>query len=150
MLPVVICETGGIAVEFSSPAIVHSGDPMLNFWHNGERVGSGSIVWRARERLAEGEIDKQAFLELIASSAPSTGHCNPMGIASTVNSRAEVLGMSLPGCAALPAPTRSTPKWPTLDPARPPLASAICNAIHRPAGQRARALPPNTAHFKTT
>ncbi|MCL4766225.1 MAG: dihydroxy-acid dehydratase family protein [Hyphomicrobiaceae bacterium] len=88
------------------PAIVLSGGPMLNGWHNGERTGSGTIVWRAREMLAKGEIDNRGFLELVASSAPSVGHCNTMGTATTMNSLAEALGMSLPGCAAIPAPHR--------------------------------------------
>jgi dihydroxy-acid dehydratase len=88
------------------PAIVLSGGPMLNGWFNGERTGSGTIVWKAREMLAAGEIDEAAFVDLIASSAPSPGHCNTMGTASTMNALAEALGMSLPGCAAIPAPHR--------------------------------------------
>ena len=79
---------------------------MLNGWYEGERTGSGTIVWKAREMLAAGEIDYEEFIELVASSAPSTGHCNTMGTASTMNSLAEALGMSLPGCAAIPAPYR--------------------------------------------
>ena len=88
------------------PAIVLSGGPMLNGWYNGERTGSGTIVWKARERLAAGEIDYEEFMNIVASSAPSVGHCNTMGTASTMNSLAEALGMSLPGCAAIPAPYR--------------------------------------------
>jgi dihydroxy-acid dehydratase len=88
------------------PAIVLSGGPMLNGWHNGERTGSGTVVWKSRERLAAGEIDYEQFMEIVASSAPSVGHCNTMGTASTMNSLAEALGMSLPGCAAIPAPYR--------------------------------------------
>src|SRR5664280_3220651 len=88
------------------PAIVLSGGPMLNGWHNGERSGSGTVVWKARERLAAGEIDYEEFMNIVASSAPSIGHCNTMGTASTMNSLAEALGMSLPGCAAIPAPYR--------------------------------------------
>ena len=88
------------------PAIALSGGPMLNGWFNGERTGSGTILWRARELMARGEIDAREFTELIASSAPSAGHCNTMGTASTMNSLAEALGMSLPGCAAIPAPHR--------------------------------------------
>ncbi len=79
---------------------------MLNGWHNGERTGSGTIVWKAREMLAAGELDHAGFIDLIASSAPSAGHCNTMGTASTMNSLTEALGMSLPGCAAIPAPYR--------------------------------------------
>jgi dihydroxy-acid dehydratase len=94
------------AATVDIPAIVLSGGPMLNGWHKGERTGSGTIVWKAREMLAKGEIDYQGFLELVASSAPSAGHCNTMGTASTMNSLAEALGMSLPGCAAIPAPYR--------------------------------------------
>src|SRR6202162_1823494 len=86
------------------PAIVLSGGPMLNGWFRGERTGSGTIVWKARQLLAAGEIDSEEFIELVASSAPSTGHCNTMGTASTMNSLAEALGMSLPGGAAIPAP----------------------------------------------
>src|SRR5687767_7569827 len=70
------------------------------------RTGSGTIVWRARELLAAGEIDYQGFIKLVASSAPSTGYCNTMGTASTMNSLTEALGMSLPGSAAIPAPYR--------------------------------------------
>ncbi len=94
------------AATVDIPAIVLSGGPMLNGWFNGERTGSGTIVWRARELLARGEIDAKGFTELIASSAPSAGHCNTMGTALTMNSLAEALGMSLPGCAAIPAPHR--------------------------------------------
>src|SRR6266513_1022849 len=94
------------AASVNIPAIVLSGGPMLNGWHDGERTGSGTIAWKARELLALGEIDKTQFIELVASSAPSAGHCNTMGTATTMNSLAEALGMSLPGCAAIPAPHR--------------------------------------------
>ena len=94
------------AATVDLPAIVLSGGPMLNGWFNGERTGSGTILWRAREMLATGEIDEAQFVEMVASSAPSPGHCNTMGTASTMNSLAEALGMSLPGCAAIPAPHR--------------------------------------------
>jgi len=94
------------AATVDIPAIVLSGGPMLNGWYNGERTGSGTIVWLAREMLARGEIDHKQFVEMVASSAPSVGHCNTMGTASTMNSLAEALGMSLPGCAAIPAPHR--------------------------------------------
>src|SRR5881398_1470800 len=94
------------AATVNLPAIVLSGGPMLNGWFNGERTGSGTVVWKARERLAAGEIDYNEFIEIVASSAPSVGHCNTMGTASTMNSLAEALGMSLPGCAAIPAPYR--------------------------------------------
>ena len=91
------------AATVNIPAIVLSGGPMLNGWFNGQRTGSGTIVWKAREMLAAGEIDEAAFVELVASSAPSPGHCNTMGTASTMNSLAEALGMSLPGSAGIPA-----------------------------------------------
>jgi dihydroxy-acid dehydratase len=94
------------AATVDLPAIVLSGGPMLNGWHDGERTGSGTIIWKARELLATGEIDDAGFMELVASSAPSPGHCNTMGTASTMNALAEALGMSLPGCAAVPAPHR--------------------------------------------
>ena len=94
------------AATVNIPAIVLSGGPMLNGWFKGERTGSGTIVWKAREMMARGEIEYKEFLELVASSAPSAGHCNTMGTASTMNSLAEALGMSLPGCAAIPAPYR--------------------------------------------
>ncbi len=94
------------AATVNLPAIVLSGGPMLNGWFQGERTGSGTIVWRSRERLATGEINYEQFMELVASSAPSAGHCNTMGTATTMNSLAEALGMSLPGCAAIPAPHR--------------------------------------------
>jgi dihydroxy-acid dehydratase len=92
------------AATVDIPAIVLSGGPMLNGWFRGERTGSGTIVWKARQMFAAGEIDYDGFIELVASSAPSPGHCNTMGTASTMNSLAEALGMSLPGCAAIPAP----------------------------------------------
>jgi dihydroxy-acid dehydratase len=94
------------AATVDIPAIALNAGPMLNGWFQGERTGSGTIVWRAREMMAAGEIGYQEFLKLVASSAPSTGHCNTMGTASTMNSLAEVLGMTLPGSAAIPAPYR--------------------------------------------
>lgn len=94
------------AATVDIPAIVLSGGPMLNGWFRGERTGSGTIVWKARQLLAAGEINHEQFIEIVASSAPSAGHCNTMGTASTMNSLAEALGMSLPGSAAIPAPHR--------------------------------------------
>lgn len=94
------------AATVDIPAIALNSGPMLNGWFKGERTGSGTIVWRAREMMAAGEIGYQEFLKLVASSAPSTGHCNTMGTASTMNSLAEALGMTLPGSAAIPAPYR--------------------------------------------
>jgi dihydroxy-acid dehydratase len=94
------------AATVDIPAIVLSGGPMLNGWYNGERTGSGTIVWKAREMLAAEEIDQAEFVEMVASSAPSPGHCNTMGTASTMNALAEALGMSLPGSSAIPAPHR--------------------------------------------
>ena len=88
------------------PAIVLSGGPMLNGWWKGERAGSGTVIWEARLRHAAGEIEYNEFMDIVASSAPSAGHCNTMGTASTMNALAEALGMSLPGCAAIPAPYR--------------------------------------------
>src|SRR5687767_13827380 len=94
------------AATVNIPAIALSVGPMLNGWYNGQRTGSGTIVWRARELLAAGKIDYQGFIRLVASSAPSTGYCNTMGTATTMNSLTEALGMSLPGSAAIPAPFR--------------------------------------------
>ena len=94
------------AATVDIPAIALSVGPMLNGWHKGERTGSGTIVWKARQMLAAGEIDYAGFIELVASSTPSTGYCNTMGTATTMNSLAEVLGMQLPGSAAIPAPYR--------------------------------------------
>ncbi|MGA1166386.1 MAG: IlvD/Edd family dehydratase [bacterium] len=94
------------AATVNIPAITLSGGPMLNGWFRGERTGSGTIVWRAREMMARGEIDYPGFVDLVASSAPSPGYCNTMGTATTMNSLAEALGMSLPGSAAIPAPYR--------------------------------------------
>ncbi|SFH93733.1 IlvD/Edd family dehydratase [Albimonas pacifica] len=94
------------AATVDIPAIALSGGPMLNGWHKGKRAGSGSIIWLAREMLARGEIDYEGFMEMAAASAPSPGWCNTMGTATTMNSLAEALGMSLPGCAAIPAPHR--------------------------------------------
>ena len=94
------------AATVNIPAIVLSGGPMLNGWFNGERTGSGTVVWKSREEMAAGKIDYDEFMDIVASSAPSVGHCNTMGTASTMNSLAEALGFSLPGCAAIPAPYR--------------------------------------------
>ena len=94
------------AATVNIPAIVLSGGPMLNGWWKGERAGSGTVVWKARQELAAGRIDDKEFIDIVASSAPSIGHCNTMGTASTMNALAEALGMSLPGCAAIPAPYR--------------------------------------------
>ena len=94
------------AATVNIPAVALSVGPMLNGWFKGKRTGSGTIIWRAREMLAAGEIDYAGFLKLVASSAPSTGFCNTMGTATTMNSLTEALGMSLPGSAAIPAPHR--------------------------------------------
>src|SRR5438105_3440114 len=94
------------AATVNTPAIVLSGGPMLNGWWKGERAGSGTVVWWARQEHAAGRMDYAQFLDLVASSAPSIGHCNTMGTASTMNALAEALGLSLPGCAAIPAPYR--------------------------------------------
>ncbi|MGO4573498.1 IlvD/Edd family dehydratase [Microvirga sp. 2TAF3] len=94
------------AATVNIPAISLNVGPMLNGWYHGERTGSGTVVWKARERHAAGEIDYEQFMDIVASSAPSVGHCNTMGTASTMNALAEALGMSLPGSAAIPAPYR--------------------------------------------
>jgi dihydroxy-acid dehydratase len=94
------------AATVNIPAIVLSGGPMLNGYWKGERAGSGTVVWQARADHAAGKISYAEFLDIVTSSAPSVGHCNTMGTASTMNALAEALGMSLPGCAAIPAPYR--------------------------------------------
>ncbi len=94
------------AATVDIPAIALSSGPMLNGWYKGQRTGSGTIVWMAREKLATGELDYEGFVELVATSAPSTGFCNTMGTATSMNSLAEALGMTLPGNAAIPAPYR--------------------------------------------
>ncbi len=94
------------AATVNIPAIALSVGPMLNGWYKGQRTGSGTIVWHARQLLAAGKIDDEGFIKLVASSAPSTGYCNTMGTATTMNSLAEALGMMLPGSAAIPAPYR--------------------------------------------
>ena len=94
------------AATVDMPAIALSVGPMLNGWHEGERTGAGTILWKARQLIAAGEIDGDGFLELATSATPSVGYCNTMGTASTMNSLAEVLGMQLPGSAAIPAPYR--------------------------------------------
>lgn len=88
------------------PAIVLSGGPMLDGYFEGELVGSGTVIWKNRRRLAAGQISEDEFFDAALASAPSAGHCNTMGTASTMNAVAEVLGLSLPGCAAIPAPYR--------------------------------------------
>jgi len=94
------------AATVDIPAISLNVGPMLNGWFKGERAGSGTVAWKAREMMARGEITEEQMVELVAASAPSTGHCNTMGTASTMNSLAEALGMSLPGSASIPAPYR--------------------------------------------
>src|SRR5688572_24312029 len=94
------------AATVNIPAISLNVGPMLNGWHHGERTGSGTVVWKARERHAAGDIDYQQFMDIVGSSAPSVGHCNTMGTASTMNALAEALGMSLTGSSAIPAPYR--------------------------------------------
>jgi dihydroxy-acid dehydratase len=94
------------AATVNIPAIVLSGGPMLNGWWKGERAGSGTILWWARQEHAAGRMDYDELVDVVASSAPSIGHCNTMGTASTMNALAEALGLSLPGCAAIPAPYR--------------------------------------------
>ena len=94
------------AATVNIPAIALSVGPMLNGWHEGERTGSGTIVWKARELHAAGEINDGEFADLVASSATSTGYCSTMGTATTMNSLTEALGMQLPGAAAIPAPYR--------------------------------------------
>ncbi|MBL8589005.1 MAG: dihydroxy-acid dehydratase family protein [Methylobacteriaceae bacterium] len=94
------------AATVNIPAIVLSGGPMLNGWHKGERSGSGMAMWKGRELHAAGLLDDEGLIEFVGASAPSVGHCNTMGTASTMNSLAEALGMSLTGCAAIPAPYR--------------------------------------------
>ena len=100
------------AASVNIPAIALSVGPMLNGWFRGQRTGSGTIVWKARELHAKGEIDDDGFMDLVASSAPSTGYCNTMGTATTMNSIAEALGMQLPGSAAIPPPIGNGGKWP--------------------------------------
>ncbi|BDT59447.1 dihydroxy-acid dehydratase [Massilia varians] len=94
------------AATVDIPAIVLSGGPMLDGWFEGELAGSGAAVWKGRRRLAAGEIDEEKFIQIATASAPSAGHCNTMGTASTMNAVAEALGMSLTGCSAIPAPYR--------------------------------------------
>ena len=131
-----------LAPELTEAAIVVSGGPMLNGWHRGERTGSGTIVWKARELLAAGDIDIDGFFELVESSTPSVGYCNTMGTATTMNSLTEALGMSLPGCAAIPAPYRERGQiayetgkrivdmvWEDLRPSQILTAAAFDNAI---------------------
>ncbi len=95
------------AATVNTPAIVLSGGPMLDgYGRDGKLLGSGTVIWQAREDIATGKIDYKEFLDIVAASAPSIGHCNTMGTASTMNAMAEALGMSMPGCAAIPAPYR--------------------------------------------
>src|SRR5690606_20829131 len=94
------------AATVNIPAIVLSCGPMLDGWWKGKLAGSGTVVWDARKRLSAGEIGYDEFMNNVASSAPSVGHCNTMGTALSMNSLAEALGMSLPGCAAIPGPHR--------------------------------------------
>src|SRR5579871_3705362 len=94
------------AATVNTPAIVLSGGPMLDHIQDGKLMGSGTLIWQARKDQAAGKIGYKEFIDIVADSAPSIGHCNTMGTASTMNAMAEALGMSLPGCAAIPAPYR--------------------------------------------
>jgi dihydroxy-acid dehydratase len=94
------------AATVNTPAIVLSGGPMLNHVQDGKLMGSGTLIWQARQDQAAGKMGYKEFIDIVAESAPSVGHCNTMGTASTMNAMAEALGMSLPGCAAIPAPYR--------------------------------------------
>jgi dihydroxy-acid dehydratase len=94
------------AATLDIPAIALSGGPMLDGWHKGRLAGSGTIVWEARRLLAAGEIDYRGFIEMVAASSTSAGHCSTMGTALSMNSLVEAVGMSLPGCAAIPGPYR--------------------------------------------
>ncbi len=94
------------AATVNIPSIVLSGGPMLDGWYKGRLAGSGTIVWEGRKLLAEEKIDYEQFLDMVAASASSVGHCNTMGTALSMNSLAEALGMSLPGCAAIPGPMK--------------------------------------------
>ena len=94
------------AATVDIPAIVLSGGPMLDGWHEGQRVGSGTVIWQARNLMAAGKLDYEGFMELASASSPSVGHCNTMGTALSMNCLAEALGMSLPTCASIPAPYR--------------------------------------------
>src|SRR3712207_4205219 len=130
------------AATVDIPAIVLSGGPMLNGYYKGGLAGSGTVVWHARRMLAAGEIDVDQFMDMTLASAPSVGHCNTMGTASSMNAMAEALGMSLPGCAAIPAPYRERPQmayatgrravemvWEDLKPSRILTRKAFENAI---------------------
>ncbi|WP_144629750.1 IlvD/Edd family dehydratase [Bordetella genomosp. 13] len=94
------------AATVDIPAIVLSGGPMLDGWHEGQRVGSGTVIWQARNLMAAGKLDYEGFMDLATASSPSVGHCNTMGTALSMNCLAEALGMSLPTCASIPAPYR--------------------------------------------
>jgi len=94
------------AATVDIPAIVLSGGPMLDGHYKGRLAGSGTIIWEGRQQLARGEIGYSEFMDMASASSPSVGHCNTMGTALSMNSLAEALGMSLPGCAAIPAPHR--------------------------------------------
>jgi dihydroxy-acid dehydratase len=94
------------AATLDIPSIALSGGPMLDGWHKGRLAGSGTIVWEARRLLAAGEIDYRNFIEMVAASSTSVGHCSTMGTALSMNSLVEAVGMSLPGCAAIPGPYR--------------------------------------------
>ena len=119
------------AATVDIPAIVLSGGPMLDGWHDGQRVGSGTVIWHARNLMAAGKLDYEGFMTLATASSPSIGHCNTMGTALSMNSLAEALGMSLPTCASIPAPTASAARWPT------PPANASATWCARICGRRA-------------
>ena len=94
------------AATVNIPSIVLSGGPMLDGWHNGALAGSGTMLWEGRKSYAQGQLSYEEFIEQVAASSPSAGHCNTMGTALSMNCMAEALGMSLPGCASIPAPYR--------------------------------------------
>ncbi|RHZ44481.1 IlvD/Edd family dehydratase [Aspergillus thermomutatus] len=94
------------AVTVNIPAMCLNVGPMVNGYVRDHRVGAGSVVWKARELYATGQINEEGFINYVSAGTPSVGHCNTMGTASTMNALAEALGMALPGSAAIPAPYR--------------------------------------------
>ncbi|MDE0591515.1 L-arabinonate dehydratase [Halocynthiibacter sp. C4] len=91
------------AASTDLPSIVVTGGPMLNGYFQGERVGSGTHLWKFSEAVKAGEMTADEFLEAEQSMSRSTGTCNTMGTASSMASMAEALGMALSGNAAIPA-----------------------------------------------
>ncbi|HUG80726.1 MAG TPA: IlvD/Edd family dehydratase [Bryobacterales bacterium] len=91
------------AASAGLPSIMVTGGPMLRgMWHD-KPLGSGTDVWHFWDERRAGRISEEEWCELESCMSRSAGHCMVMGTASTMTSLAEAMGMTLTGCASIPA-----------------------------------------------